>query len=203
MRKYSLAGSILAMLVAFCIVPSAVAGTIIPGDVLTINSYNHLDGAGIISFDVSSGGTYDTFCALEGAPIDVGPGYVVVGFKAVKNPKADFLFQQFAKGVFDNLVRSGDPNLDLKYQQGLQQVLWALLEGDTPSAGTYRDPFIDAAAGITGGGYGSLIMLLEDQRWGRHVPVQDQFYNGLPEPSTLLLLGLGLTALGVSARKRK
>lgn len=208
------------------LVPAAMALTIGSGDWVQVKSYNPIDMAGILTFNISheNGGqtfmTYDTFCIQENVNIYLNQWFPVASLSnhvglyghniagmGTLNGTVDYLFYRYKAGAYDNWL-SDQNGKEYQYQADFQKVLWGL-QGSGPS---YASPGTPWASDLD-----AYIQTPSMQHsWGTEViniatnysngqfsgpDIQNQLYNQVSEPITLLLLGSAL--IGVIAVRRR
>ncbi len=169
----------------------AMAGAINVGDYVKITAYNGINGGGIITLAVSPDKinlepSYDTFCGEMTIHISPNVWYKVLGYQpltGVDSYKAAYLFDKFLAGGF--------PGIDPAQQVELQEAIWMFLGEPIVAANQYVD---DANLNAQNVNYHVVMLDL-----GR---VQKMLYQSVPEPSILLLLGLGVSAIGLISRKK-
>ena len=215
---------IISLMVAFSLMaaPAIMADTISSGDYVKLIAYNGLENAGIMTYDVSHDGgihvafIYDTFCIQDNVYILANTWYPIASVsttvgkfdsppEAGTGPLAgavDYLFYRY---------KSGTGAYDLSSQAAqadFQQFLWSIQKtGPSYSPPSTDKWYIDYVAynnpsnGLQHS-WGTEVINIEGfDVTGKPIDIQNQLYNQVPEPVTILLLGIGL--IGVAGIRKK
>jgi hypothetical protein len=189
------------------------------GDI-TINSLNSLNGAGAINVTTTGNivGTFNTYCIENDEGISQGFTYSYdVGLIAYLGGDNTNSGDPLSRGAAYLYSKYGHQSLTAQQQADLQETIWTLEREDSPYASNgYRTEVVNM--------YGSLALARQNYDGGTingvQVVVLNLFRADLPANSqhrqdllaclpvgvpdggaTLLLLGAGLTAVGVSRRR--
>jgi len=165
---------------------------------------------GVFKFtDVTQGFDFFTYCIELNEYISAGdtyyanvtnaaiPGGVGGGDPDPIDARTAWLFSQFTLGTLPNYTG------DNASQTGLQNAIWYEEQEITNLPAGLATTFWNESSGASGLYGVSVLDLWESHNGGVYSdPAQDVLFMAVPEPSTIVLLGLGLTGLGLAFRKK-
>jgi len=221
MKKNMYTISILSFLLLLCAAPIAQAVPITAGDYITLTNYNALDNAGIMTFEVSQTSSFSnysiitTFCIQDNVYIWPNSAYTIGNISNTVGPvdlsnhintpgignlnsAVDYLYYRYATGAYDLS--------SLSNQADFQKLLWSL-QGSGPAYSSSGTPWAadlltyETTASLQNQSWGTEVLnIVGYNSSGTLVDIQNQLYYPVPEPTTMLLLGLGL--VGVAGMRK-
>jgi hypothetical protein len=221
--------------------PVTMAGTIVQGDWISLQTWNSLDAAGIMYFHVSDNQNmtnsfeFSSFCIQDDTYIWAGTPFQINNISRTVGPYADnpvdpaqphkgegplvgavdYLFSQYWAGKYNSLLTSGDVAHGMnnyQMQENFQRLLWSLQGTALPQSSYVNFSWTPWAQDLAK--YNASNSAFRNQDFGTRVlnitqtsadgnttyDVQNQLCH-VPEPSFILLLGIGLGTLALAWRK--